>query len=368
MCATSGQYTDLHQDHSRIPFGGSEIGCIAAQREAYWTNEIVGDPRIQCQDWAHREGLTAFAGIPLIVADQLVGVVAVFARNPLSQNTLEHLRSVGQNIAVGVQRQLAESELRGSEERFRELAENIDEIFFVTEPDDGPVRYISPAYEEITGQSRAALYQNPRAWLENVHPEDRDRLQQAFRDKSESLDQEYRIVRPDGAVRWLRSRAFPIKNEAGVVVRVVGIATEITERKRSEEEVQQNLSRIRALHEINLAITSTLDLPTILKILLEKIDVFFGYPTVTTVRLFNSRSGDLELLACHNVDRDEWENSFRAVLGKRARRVLDTRKPVIVRNVVTDPDTVSVSLYRSTGLISYIGVPLIAKDEDRWVF
>jgi PAS domain S-box-containing protein len=360
--ASSGMYTHIDGGHSRIPVGQFKIGLIASERVPHLTNAVVGDPRVHDQEWAKREGMVAFAGYPMLIADHLVGVMAVFSRKPLSQNTLDAMGSVAQNIAVGVQRQLAEGDLRRSEERFRELAENINEIFFVADPSGGTVHYASPAYEGITGQKRDVLYQNPHAWLEIIHPDDRPLVEQAFGDNTESLDQEYRIVRSNGDVRWLRSRAFPVKGESGAVIRVVGIAADITKRKLAEERLNQNLNRMRALYDINLAITSTLDLPTILKVLLAKTENLFPYPTVTTVRLLNRTTGELEALACHNIDAGDWKNSFADQRGGRAYQVLNSKVPLLVRNVLTHSDTASPTLFQKYGLVSYIGLPLIAKD------
>lgn len=135
------------------------------------------------------------------------------------------------------------------------------------------------------------------------------------------------------------------------------------ERKRAVEAVKENLNRIRALHEIDLAITSTLNLKTILDVLLEKIDLFVPYPSATTVRLLNKETGQLEAFACRNLDEDEWKSQFTVVPGGRAMRVLETKAPVTVKNVLTDPRTDSPSLYHHHGLISYIGIPFIVKDE-----
>ena len=361
--AASGHYTHIHEGYSRLPVGWSEIGRIASEQESYFSDAVIGDPRIECQEWAKHEGMVGFAGYPLMIGGQLVGVMAVFARRLIPQSTRDVLGSVAQNIAVGIQRQLAESQLRASEERFRELAENINEIFFIAGPGGNSIHYVSPGYEQITRRKVAELYNNPHAWLEMIHPDDRPRVEQAMREDSAGLEQEYRILRSDGTLRWLRSRAFPIKDKAGDGVRVVGIAMDITERKVAEEKVSQNLQRIRALHEIDLAITSTLDLQTVVKVLLQKMEVFFPYPTVTNVRLLNRKTGELEALACHNIDLDEWKNSFRVAPGKRARAVLDTKRPLILRNVLTDAGSADYSLYKNNGLVSYVGVPLVAKDE-----
>lgn len=361
--ASSGMYTHINGGHARIPVGQFKIGLIASEGKPHLTNTVIGDPRVNDQEWAKREGMIAFAGYPLMIADQLVGVMATFARKPFSQNTLDGMGSVAQSIAVGIQRQFTEGELRQSEERFRELAENINEIFYIAHPEGKQFYYISPAHEQITGQKCDAVYQNPHAWLESIHPDDRERIEEALRMDSARLDEEYRVLRPDGELRWLRSRSFPVKDEHGEVARVVGIATDITEQKQAEAKVNQNLNRIRALHEIDLAITSTLDLPTVLKVLLEKMEVFFSYPTVTTVRLLNQKTGELEALACHNIDKVEWQRSFSGAPGLRARRVLDTKAPLMVRNVATDRDSASLSLYRDNGLVSYVGLPLVARNE-----
>ncbi|TMA60224.1 MAG: GAF domain-containing protein, partial [Deltaproteobacteria bacterium] len=102
--------------------------------------------------------------------------------------------------------------------------------------------------------------------------------------------------------------------------------------------------------------------------LLEKIDLFITYPSVTTVRLLNKDNGQFELLACRNIDAGEWKKEF--VIGSRvrARRVLDTMAPVTVRNLAADPTTHNASFYRRHGLISYASLPLVVRDEPLGVF
>ncbi|TMA60223.1 MAG: PAS domain S-box protein, partial [Deltaproteobacteria bacterium] len=361
--ASSGMYTRIDGGHSRVPVGEFKIGRIAKERKPHLTNAVIGDLQVHDQECAKRGDMVAFAGYPLLIGDHLVGVMATFARKPFSQNTLDAMDSVARSIAVGIRRQLTERELRGSEERFRELAENVNEIFFVAAPEGGQVYYVNPAYEQITGQKCAELYQNPHAWLECIHPDDRARVHQALRANSADLDHEYRILKPNGEIRTLRSRAYPVKDAEGKVVRVVGIATDISERKQAEEKVNQNLNRIRALRDIDLAITSTLDLPTILKTLLAKIENVFPYPTVTTVRLLNRTTGELDALACHNIDLDDWKQSFLDQRGGRAYQVLKSHAPLLVRDVLSHSDTVNPTLFQRYGLVSYIGLPLVAKDQ-----
>lgn len=139
------------------------------------------------------------------------------------------------------QNKLEEEKLRESETRFRELAENIREVFWMSDPENTRIIYISPAYETIWGRSRVTLYASPSSWMEAIHPDDRERMLQtrAGRDSTKPHDNTYRIVRPDGAVRWIRDRGFPVRDERGAVVRFAGIAGDITEQKRAEERLRE---------------------------------------------------------------------------------------------------------------------------------
>lgn len=147
------------------------------------------------------------------------------------------------------ERKRAEEALRKSEEQFRELAENIREVFFVSTPEPVRVTYVSPAYEEIWGRSSQEVYDHPEAWIESIHPEDRDRAMATFGEsqRGTATEMEYRIVRPDGSLRWIRNRTFPLLDREGRFHRVVGTAEDITERKRAEQELEQERAQFRAL-------------------------------------------------------------------------------------------------------------------------
>ena len=127
-----------------------------------------------------------------------------------------------------------------SEARFRQLAENIDEVFWMLDLEREQVIYVSPAFEKVWGCSSAALYQN-RGWLaESVHAEDRDRfLEFLTRVKSEPAEESYRVVHPDGSVRWIYDRAFLVCDPAGKPYRVAGIAEDVTDHRELEEELRQ---------------------------------------------------------------------------------------------------------------------------------
>jgi two-component system, cell cycle sensor histidine kinase and response regulator CckA len=127
-----------------------------------------------------------------------------------------------------------------SEERFRQLAENIDQIFWMLDLGTNKILYVSPAFEKVWGCSSALLYQN-RDWLmESVHAEDRDRFI-AFLEKGRSgpVEEFYRVVRPDGLVRWIHDRTFLVRDAEGKPYRVAGIAEDITAHRELEEQLRQ---------------------------------------------------------------------------------------------------------------------------------
>ena len=133
-----------------------------------------------------------------------------------------------------------------SEQRFRQIAENIREVFWLSTADLGNALYISPAYESVWGRSRESLYQDPRAFFAAIHPEDRPRVVAIVaRDREQGFEVEYRVVRPDGSIRWIRDRGFPITDESGHFYRVAGIAEDITERKAAEDALRRSGDHLR---------------------------------------------------------------------------------------------------------------------------
>lgn len=156
-------------------------------------------------------------------------------------------RFVG-GVAVDITtRRQAELALRDSEERFRELAETIRDVFWVEDAGASKVHYVSPAFEGIWGRTVQSIYDNPRVWMEAIHADDRPRVEQAWGRVHEHYNQEYRIVRPDGSLRWIWDRAFPVYDAAGSLKRIVGIAEDITERKRAEIALRESEERFRSL-------------------------------------------------------------------------------------------------------------------------
>lgn len=118
--ASAGMYTHLDGDHSRIPVGAFKIGLIAQERQPHLTNNVCNDPRVSNKEWARREGMAAFAGYPLMLGDRLLGVLGMFSRTALSDATLDALKSIMDQLALGIDRKRTEASLRETEGRYRQ--------------------------------------------------------------------------------------------------------------------------------------------------------------------------------------------------------------------------------------------------------
>jgi PAS domain S-box-containing protein len=128
--------------------------------------------------------------------------------------------------------------LRESEKLLRQITETIHEVFWMTNPRGDEILYVSPGYETIWGRSVESVYRNPLSFLEAIHPADRSRVIAGLtRQARGNQVEEFRVLHPDGTVRWVRNQAFPVRNEFGEVYRVTGIATDITEQVQAREEV-----------------------------------------------------------------------------------------------------------------------------------
>lgn len=172
----------------------------------------------------------------------------------------------------------AREALRESEEKFRQLAENIDSVFWMTDLEGTRFIYVSSAYEKIWGRSRKSVYASLQSWIDAIHPEDRQ-VAIATRKKflSAGYDREYRIIRPTsggsvsgispvdaskegGEIRWIRDRAFPVKNDRGEVFRFAGIAEDITKRKQAEEALRSSQHFIQRIADASPNILYIYDL------------------------------------------------------------------------------------------------------------
>ncbi|HEY9598647.1 MAG TPA: PAS domain S-box protein, partial [Cyanophyceae cyanobacterium] len=196
-------------------------------------------------------------GIPMIVGDVAeIGIFRPGGELGIGEMSITETEWEGEAAYVVslrdiTQRRQAEEALRDSEERFRQLADNIEDAFWLFSPYTEELFYVSPAFEKIWGRSCESMYAAPHTWIDTVHPDDRDIVSCAITQQlqGESTSIEYRIMRPDGEIRWVSARAFPIKNERYEVYRIAGIAEDISDRKRTEQALRNSEANYRQLAE-----------------------------------------------------------------------------------------------------------------------
>jgi two-component system NtrC family sensor kinase len=195
----------------------------------------------------------------------------------------------------------------------------------------------------------------------------------AFHELLARLETEAEVPSCEMEMKPRGGRPFPVAVSVSVMRqsapsgrRPIGLrwlVRDTTERKKAEEQIQNQLRRITALRDISLAVTSTLDLQSVLDLLLEKLEHCFPYPTATTIRLFDTETGQLDPLYCRNLDATEWKEQGKRPLPPRLEEPMRTKKPFAVLNVQTDPLSRRPDFYRRNGLVSYLAVPLILTGE-----
>ncbi len=138
------------------------------------------------------------------------------------------------------ERHLLEASKLQSEQLFRDMAESISEVFWLTDADTNKLLYVSPSYESLYGSPIQEMYENPDAWSNKIHPEDLDNVIEQFNQygKTGTYDAEYRLLMDDGSIKWVRDRSYPVYDASGEVTRIVGITEDITERKLAQEKIR----------------------------------------------------------------------------------------------------------------------------------
>jgi PAS domain S-box-containing protein/putative nucleotidyltransferase with HDIG domain len=165
------------------------------------------------------------------------------------------VRAIVVNYRDITQRKHNETMLRASEERFRQLAENIPEVFWLLDIAEQRVVYVSPAYEAVWGRTCQSLYDDPRSYFHAIHAEDQPQALLAFERHrlGEPSDLEYRVIGPDGTIRWVHDRASPVRDDQGQLYRIAGVAQDITERKRIEERLAYQAEVLEHVHDCIVA-------------------------------------------------------------------------------------------------------------------
>jgi PAS domain S-box-containing protein len=243
--ASAGLYTHIDGKHARIPLGQFKIGKIAQSRQPHLTNEVIGDPQVPEQEWAQSEGMISFAGYPLVVEDQLIGVVALFGRQPLTETTLTALASVADGIALGTQRRHVTETMHLNVAAMGAAANGIA----ITDV-NGVMEWINPAFTKLTGYSADECIGRSLNVLKQgtLTPELNEQLWKTIR-----AGQVWRgdVVnkRKDGSLFNVEITITPVRSATGQITHLVAIKQDITERKRSEETLQKSEEELRTLTE-----------------------------------------------------------------------------------------------------------------------
>jgi PAS domain S-box-containing protein len=267
----------------------------------------------------------------------------------------------------------AETSLLESEERFRQMADNIQEIFWMIDAETRKALYVNPAYETITGQSRAALKEDPLSYEEIIHPEDRVRvlleLEEATR--TGDFDERFRIISSDGEARWVWVRGFPVRDREGKIRRLVGTALDITTQKQAEEEIARNLllaesawSEADAMRKATLALTQDLRMDNVLDTLLQSLLKLVPYESAQILLL----ESDTRLFLAREAPRSE-ESKQRVTCPPTldAANFPFIERLLVSQNGISLPDVRREREWRalkcSSRLCSWLGVPLIAAHQ-----
>jgi PAS domain S-box-containing protein len=211
---------------------------------------IVKDPSSHPQSIGLPKGhfpLERFLGVPLKRGNTIIGVMGLAnKKEDYDTEDVETVEKLSNAIAEVLTLKYAEEKLLKSQEKFRQMAENVEEGVWINDVGSKNTMYVNPAYEKIFGLSKGNIKQNPGAWIDLLHPDDVERVSKhAYRifNKHDFEEKriEYRIIRPDGSLRWIQSQISPIKNENGEIIRFVGVTDDITERVLAEEKIQKSL-------------------------------------------------------------------------------------------------------------------------------
>ena len=282
----------------------------------------------------------------------------------------------GRHVAVIrniTRRKQAEEALRESEERFQEMARNIEEIFWTLDAASMKVLYVNPAYETITGRSCQSLRRDPKSYEDVIHPEDRVRVLSRLGESVQTgqLDEEFRITKPDGTIRWVWVRGFPVRDSAGIVRRLVGTAQDVSARKSAEEEIARNLDRAEsagaeadAFRKTTLALTQNLSMDYVLDTLLQSLLKLIPCESARILlveaetRLFLAR----EVQGCETSRRvPKSPSTFDAKDSEFLMHVLAGRNSLLISNTAVEAGWAAFKGF--SHLRSWLCVPLVASQQ-----
>ncbi|OQW37344.1 MAG: hypothetical protein A4E19_14410 [Nitrospira sp. SG-bin1] len=254
----------------------------------------------------------------------------------------------------------AEVAVRESEARFRSLVETVGDVFWISDPESRKLMYASPAFIEIWGRDLGALYEQFAVWIDAIHPDDQERVRtHFFRDiYAGTYDEEYRIIRPDGTVRWVRDRGKPL----GIGKLVAGVAEDFTERKQAEETVQQRTRQLDLLARTSRHLILSEDPQELLENIFVEIAELIDMEMFYHYRLDNE-SPLLRLRTSGGITEQE-RNLFATMrFGElMCGRVAESRQLLLVEDLQHSHHP-GCEILHAAGATSYAGFPLLARGQ-----
>lgn len=268
-------------------------------------------------------------------------------------------------------------EHRESDERYRQMASNIQEIFWMIDAKSKQALLVNEAYETITGRSRQSLMENPSSYEEVIHPDDRSHVLGKLEEATHTgkFAERFRITLPSGEVRWVRVHGFPVRNAGGKICRLVGTAQDITEQKRAEDQVARNFAiaeaaraEAEALRKATMALTEDLRMDFVMNALLRSLEELIPY---TCARVLVPEGGPhvLALGERQTPDLPKTSPKYRpgypltltADESPFLKRMLEERTSVLIADTICEKEWQTFKGH--THLRSWLSVPLLASGE-----
>ncbi len=249
--AGAGSSSQPYYSHDAIPLGKHKIGMIAESRRPHLTNAVVGDERFVDQEWVRREGLVSFAGYPLLIDERLVGVMALFARHPLPDQTLATMAGIARDIALGIDRDRALRELREQRELLQVTLASIGDAVLTTDA-EGRVLYLNDIAEQLSGWSTAEARGRPvEEVFHIVHESTNEPVTSPVRRVLAEgvivgLANHTWLIAKDGTRRPVDDSAAPIRDDQRKLVGTVLVFRDVTERRKTERRLRDISSRLQA--------------------------------------------------------------------------------------------------------------------------
>jgi PAS domain S-box-containing protein len=375
--AMDAMWQSIHEDgtpflHEEHPVSLALLGGEPVQ------NVVMGSPNPQTGEtvWIRMDAVPQFR----LGEARPYQVYAVLDDITIRMEMEKELRQARDELEARVQERKAEltailTALRESEERFRQLAENIREVFVLFTPGELQPFYVSPAYAELVGRPPESFYEDPNSFLDAIYPEDRPEvgtLQDMI--NQGKFDQQYRMLRPDGSLRWVRARGFPVRNKQGELYRVAAIIEDVTPEVEAyqilEQRVEERTRELSSLLSYTEKLASTLELKSIMQIMLDQLCSVVDYDGAAVLLL----EGD-ELVAIEyqgsTPEEEILDIRFPPSISYGLSQVLETLSTVIFPDIQNESEEARQFRLGDIPLQdamlgkarSWLGAPLIVKNQ-----